>query len=86
MSWSVVLAVAGIWTLAGLIVAVVIGGMFRQMDDAEEHEADVDRHRAAVKFMRSKKKVPVKSVAIGSAGCPVASQTAATVGRRQAVN
>jgi len=86
MSWSVVLAVAGIWTLAGLVVAMVIGGMFRRMDDAEEHEADVDRHRADVEFMRGKKKRIVTTSAAASSGCPVASQTAGQVVRRHAVN
>ena len=86
MSWSVVLAVAGIWTLAGLAVAVVMGGMFRHMDDAEEHEADVDRHRADVKFMRAQKKRVVTAVSPSSSGCPIASQTAGQIGRRRAVN
>lgn len=86
MSWSVVLVVAGIWTLAGLIVAMVVGGMFRQMDQADEHEADVDRHRADVKFMRSKKAQDVSASQKASAGCPVASQTAGQIGRRRAVN
>jgi hypothetical protein len=85
MSWSVVLSVAGVWIVAGLIVAVVLGAMFRRMDDAEEHEADVDRHRADVKYMRGKKKQIAAKSDLGTAGCPVASQMAGQIGRRRTI-